>query len=126
MLSHSYIQSETADRRRWSRYAVEETTTLTLTTDGQTYTGKIEDISLGGAKLHFVGERPEGRDAVLSHPVSGAFAGHPVWHARGLMGLRFGFSENALKLVLYCVRLKSDTEPNGGAAQPNSDYASAI
>jgi len=91
---------------------------LNLTAQDQTFKCEIEDISLGGAKLRFSDSLPQQGDASLAHPLCGEFPVRSVWRSRRTMGVRFGFSEHALNLVLYCVRLGPSAPASGDDSGP--------
>ena len=113
-LSQFHRSSDVADRRRWSRYGVLQTTSLTVKAQDRTFMCQIEDISLGGAKLRFSDDMPQHGDAILAHQASGEFLGRLVWRSAENMGVRFGFSEHALNLLLHCIRSKSSVAAAGG------------
>ena len=78
-----------SERRRWERHALDQQTTLTAKFGGHIYRCMIEDLSLGGARLRFLGETPKETDVMLEHPLAGTIEGECVWLSESVVGVRF-------------------------------------
>ena len=81
----------------------EETVTLTL--GERQYAGKLEDVSVGGAKLRFEGEDlPEITGLRITHDTAGEIEGTCQWLAGNSIGVSFELTDPALRLISHCLR----------------------
>lgn len=92
-----------SDRRRWPRYALNPSSTFTLTADGQAQSCTMEDVSLGGAKLRFDGDTPRNLEIRIEHPTAGYIHAYRCWAEEGVLGVEFDPSPGTLELVAYCL-----------------------
>jgi hypothetical protein len=95
---------EGINRRRWSRYAVDEDIPTTLVVGGQRLDCVIEDVSLAGAKLRIAGKVPSGAIVQLRCDASDALAGRCVWAGPKSIGVSFGLCERSVDFALSCLR----------------------
>lgn len=92
------------ERRRSLRFVLPRQEDITLIVDGQPYAGKLEDVSVGGAKLRIAGEVPASDDVRLEHAAAGCIEGVSMWHRGDVIGIAFPLSEPALRLISLCLR----------------------
>src|SRR3546814_4944129 len=59
------------ERRRSLRFILPHQEDITLIVDGKPYRGKLEDVSIGGAKLRMETAVPQSDDVRLEHAVAG-------------------------------------------------------
>ena len=78
---------------------------MTATAGGKIYTCFIEDISMGGLKLRFEDEVPEGNVIALDHPVAGTLCGRCAWRKDKYVGMELQVSSSDLERVLRCICL---------------------
>ncbi len=98
------------DRREWPRYAAEKSFSLAANIDGKVVPCTVADVSLGGARLVFEAEIPDGHTIELSHPEVEPVHCAQLWRADGEIGIEFDFSENSLSLISVCIRNMVDLE----------------
>ncbi len=98
-------QLEESGRRRHNRIAVSKQVPLTATAGGKIYNCYIEDISLGGLKLRFEGEVPEGKVIAIDHPVAGTLCGRCAWREGDYVGMELQIPSSDLERVLRCICL---------------------
>jgi len=84
---------------------VDEKTLLTATAGGKIYSCYIEDISVGGLKLRFIDDVPEGNVIALDHPVAGTLCGRCAWRDGNLVGVELQVPSSDLERVLRCICL---------------------
>lgn len=92
------------ERRRSLRFVLPHQEDVTLTSGGQQYSGKLEDVSIGGAKLRIAGDLPAPADVVLEHEAAGAIDGTCMWHDGECLGISFDLTDPALRLISLCLR----------------------
>ncbi|HEY9549019.1 MAG TPA: PilZ domain-containing protein [Kiloniellaceae bacterium] len=96
------------ERRRSLRFVLPRQEDITLIVDGQPYRGKLEDVSIGGAKLRMADSVPAADPAAvdvrLEHGVAGTIEGISMWHAGAAIGISFALSDPALLLISLCLR----------------------
>lgn len=92
------------ERRRSLRFVLPRQEDITLIVDGQAYPGKLEDVSVGGAKLRMAGTVPACGDVHLEHAVAGRIDQVSMWHRGDAIGIAFPLSEPALRLISLCLR----------------------
>lgn len=93
------------ERRRSLRFVLPCEETVTLTLGEQEYSGKLEDVSVGGAKLRLDAETlPEITDLRITHDSAGEIEGTCQWLAGNSIGVSFELSDPALKLISHCLR----------------------
>jgi len=105
---------EGRDRRRWSRYAVTADFPTALVTEDGRIACRIENVSLGGAKLRLSQPVPPGGCVRLDYGGQSGPGGRCSWATANSVGVTFEFSERSVALALACIR---PTFPN--AARPN-------
>jgi len=98
-------QLEEDSRRRHNRIAVAKEVPLTATSGGKIYSCYIEDISLGGLKLRFEDEVPEGKVIAIDHPVAGTLCGRCAWRDGKYIGMELQVPSSDLERVLRCICL---------------------
>ncbi len=77
------------DRRSWQRFMLESPASITLQVPGCDDFEKVKlvDVSLGGFRLNFDQELPEGSDIAIDHPTAGTMRGKLAWQADGDIGI---------------------------------------
>ena len=98
------------ERRRSLRFVLPRQEDIILTAEGCVHHGKLEDISIGGAKLRLTGGMPPPSKFTLSHETAGAIEGVSMWHEGNCIGVSFELTEPALRLISLCLR---QGVPNG-------------
>lgn len=93
------------ERRRHTRIAVKKQLPMTATSGGKIYTCYVEDISLGGLKLRFEDEVPQGKVIALDHPVAGTLCGRCAWRDGNFVGVELQVPGGDLERVLRCICL---------------------
>lgn len=101
------------ERRRSLRFVLPRQEDITLFVDDQPYQGKLEDVSIGGAKLRLSAAIPAIADVRLEHATAGAIEGICMWHDGETVGIAFGLTDPALRLISLCLR----------QGVPRSDFA---
>ncbi|HEY9548611.1 MAG TPA: PilZ domain-containing protein [Kiloniellaceae bacterium] len=104
------------NRREWPRYRAEKSFLLAASFGSRRLPCTVADISLGGARLVFDEEVPEGETIELSHPESHAVSCARVWQGAGAVGIEFDFSEDSLALISICIREMIDLEQHHESA----------
>jgi PilZ domain len=92
------------ERRRSLRFVLPRQEDIVLRAGGAEYHGKLEDVSIGGAKLRLTGDLPPASDFSLEHAVAGTIEGTCMWHDGGSIGVAFPLSDPALRLISLCLR----------------------
>ncbi|MGF1632166.1 MAG: PilZ domain-containing protein [Kiloniellaceae bacterium] len=92
------------ERRRSLRFVLPRQEDITLFVAGQAYQGKLEDVSIGGAKLRMAGPVPAASELRLAHETAGTIDGVCQWHAGEVIGISFELSDPALHLISLCLR----------------------
>ncbi|MEO3430561.1 PilZ domain-containing protein [Pelagibius sp. CAU 1746] len=98
------------ERRRSLRFVLPHQEDVVLTAAGREYRGKLEDVSVGGAKLRLTGGPPAPSDVSLSHESAGVIDGVCMWHDGESLGISFELTDPALRLISLCLR---QGVPNG-------------
>jgi len=92
------------ERRRSLRFVLPKEEDITLTIDGRQYSGKLEDVSVGGAKLRFDATHlPQGTSLRIAHGVAGEIPGTCEWCDGASIGISFELSDPALRLISHCL-----------------------
>lgn len=78
---------------------------MTATAGGKIFTCFIEDISMGGLKLRFEDEVPDGNVIALDHPVAGTLCGRCAWRKDNFVGMELQVPSSDLERVLRCICL---------------------
>ncbi len=110
--------SRVFNRRRAKRCMLDRRTTGYVREGDRLYGCVIEDISLGGARLHFEDAAPQGDALVLEHAVAGEFPGHIVWRDGAIAGFQFAPCEDSLGRELQCVALMVSSDDTQSVRQP--------
>lgn len=92
------------ERRRSLRFVLPRQEDITLVAEGTKYHGKLEDVSIGGAKLRLNGDSPPKGDFRLEHSVAGSIDGTCMWHDGTCVGVSFELTDPALQLISLCLR----------------------
>ena len=92
------------ERRRSLRFVLPRQEDITLTVAGRQYRGKLEDVSIGGAKLCLSGEVAAPSNVALEHETAGTIEGTCMWHSGSSVGISFDLSDPALRLISLCLR----------------------
>jgi len=92
------------ERRRSLRFVLPRQEDITLVVDGQAYRGKLEDVSIGGAKLRMESEIPASEDVRLEHATAGIIEKVQMWHRGDTIGIAFELTDPALQLISLCLR----------------------
>ncbi len=92
------------ERRRSLRFVLPRQEDIVLTAAGQEYRGKLEDVSIGGAKLRFSGDLPALSEITLAHESAGVIDGVCMWHDGESLGISFDLTDPALRLISLCLR----------------------
>jgi len=111
----SLARSNGANRREWPRYQAGKAFSLAAVVEGRLMTCTVADVSLGGARLVFDDDLPDGRTVELNHPESRAVTCARVWQGGRTVGVAFDFSEDALGLISVCLRNMLEQERQTGA-----------
>jgi hypothetical protein len=98
------------ERRRSLRFVLPRQEDITLTCNGRQYRGKLEDVSVGGAKLRIDGDPPLAGELTLEHQFAGTIAGTCKWQDGQSLGIAFPLTDPALRLISLCLR---QGVPNG-------------
>jgi PilZ domain len=92
------------ERRRSLRFVLPRQEDITLVVDGQPYRGKLEDVSIGGAKLRMEAEVPASEDVRLEHAAAGTIENVRIWRRGETVGIAFELTDPALQLISLCLR----------------------
>ena len=92
------------ERRRSLRFVLPRQEDITLVVDGRPYPGKLEDVSVGGAKLRMAEDIPASDDVRLEHAAAGTIKGISMWHHGETIGISFELNDPALLLISLCLR----------------------
>src|SRR3546814_14776770 len=85
------------ERRRSLRFILPHQEDITLIVDGKPYRGKLEDVSIGGAKLRMETAVPQSDDVRLEHAVAGTIEDVSLWLRGDTIGIAFALSDPALE-----------------------------
>jgi hypothetical protein len=99
------IQDEHAERRHWPRHELEEPPILTVLADGRSYDCQVIDLSLGGARLRFTGDKPRHGEFTLQHHTAGDLRCKRTWRRNGVAGIAFHDPDRMLERLLQCICL---------------------
>ena len=92
------------ERRGSLRFVLPRQEDITLTAGEQQYQAKLEDVSIGGAKLSFSGDLPAQSDVRLEHATAGTIEGTCLWRQGEDAGISFDLTDSALTLISLCLR----------------------
>ncbi len=92
------------ERRRSLRFVLPRQEDIVLTAEGREYHGKLEDVSIGGAKLRLTGDMPPPSDLRMAHESAGTIEGTCMWHDGQCIGVAFELTDPALRLISLCLR----------------------
>lgn len=92
------------ERRRSLRFVLPRQEDIVLTAAGREYHGKLEDVSIGGAKLRLTSDTPLPAELRLEHATAGVIEGTCMWHDGDCVGVAFDLTDPALKLISLCLR----------------------
>lgn len=98
------------ERRRSLRFVLPHQEDILLTAAGRVYRSKLQDISIGGAKLRLTGGMPPPTHFTLAHATAGDIEGVCMWHEGDCVGVSFELTDPALRLISLCLR---QGVPNG-------------
>ena len=104
-----------SERRQWLRFTLPRHEELTLETNGRSFRCVIKDVSLGGARLGFLGDPPPPTYFELSHPIAGTFHGDCKWCTDQEIGLEFDQTEPSLVFVSHCLKQAVPTPRHSAA-----------
>lgn len=104
------IRPQRGERREWPRYTLDVGAEIELDADGRKFPCKMEDISLGGARLNAEGLPPLfGSTVSLYHPASGRCLVARSWRRGDELGVAFDFSAECLALIAHLLRRQVTT-----------------
>ena len=92
------------ERRRSLRFVLPRQEDITLFVGEQAYPGKLEDVSIGGAKLRMADSIPSSDNIRLEHSTAGSIEGVCMWHDGATVGIAFELTDPALRLISLCLR----------------------
>ena len=92
------------ERRRSLRFVLPRQEDIVLTIGGQQYRGKLEDVSIGGAKLSLSEDLPACDQVCMEHELAGTIEGTCKWHGAQSIGICFDLTDPALRLISLCLR----------------------
>ena len=92
------------ERRRSLRFVLPRQEDITLFVGEQAYHGKLEDVSIGGAKLRMTDSVPASDSVRLEHETAGSIEGHCMWNDGATLGIAFELTDPALRLISLCLR----------------------
>jgi len=92
------------ERRRSLRFVLPRQEDITLIVGGRKLRGKLEDVSIGGAKLLLEDAGPLADEVSMEHATAGTIAGICMWHDGIAVGISFDLSDPALRLISLCLR----------------------
>ena len=93
------------ERRKSTRYQLEEQQPITATSGGRLYTCQILDVSMDGVRLRFERDIPKGNVVALEHPSAGTLCGVCVWRDADTMGVELQLPKRELERLLKCICL---------------------
>lgn len=95
------------DRRVWQRFLLEEPAHITLNVEGYDSYDQVAlvDISLGGFRLQFDQDLPQGSDVAICHPTAGTMRGRLAWQTDGDIGVRMLDDENRRTYLLRLISM---------------------
>ena len=92
------------ERRRSLRFVLPRQEDITLHVGSRRLRGKLEDVSIGGAKLLLEASDPLPVEVSLEHTTAGTIEGTCMWHDGSAVGIAFELSDPALRLISLCLR----------------------
>lgn len=96
------------NRRRWSRYRLDQDLPGVLVTEAGEVACVIENVSLAGAKLRLPAERRptlrRGAALRLAPAAGPSLDGKVAWSGPEALGLAFAYSGASVALTLACLR----------------------
>jgi hypothetical protein len=92
------------ERRRSLRFVLPCQEDIAVTVGGRRFHAKLEDISIGGAKLSLDADVDLSGEVHLEHATAGAIDGVCLWHRDQAVGISFALSDPALRLISLCLR----------------------
>lgn len=92
------------ERRRSLRFVLPRQEDITLTAGGRQLHCKLEDVSIGGAKLLLEDSLPLPAEVSMEHATAGTIDGICMWHDGTAVGISFDLSDPALRLISLCLR----------------------
>lgn len=92
------------ERRRSLRFVLPRPEDITLIAGGRAYRGKLEDVSVGGAKLRLDERLGSIEGPRLEHAAAGTFDAVVMWQDDGVVGVCFELNEPAIDLISRCLR----------------------
>ncbi len=96
---------EDDERRKTTRYLVEDQPPITATSGGRLYTCHIMDVSMDGVRLRFMGKIPPGKVIAIDHPTAGTLCGVCAWRDTDSMGVELQLPRRELERLLKCICL---------------------
>jgi hypothetical protein len=96
---------EDNERRKTTRYLVEDQPPITATSGGRLYTCHIMDVSMDGVRLRFTGKIPPGKVIAIDHPTAGTLCGVCAWRDTDTMGVELQLPKRELERLLKCICL---------------------
>ena len=110
MTAQSLKVNELVDRRNWVRFDLDQHVSLTARAGQVDYDCRLEDISLGGARIRLDGRLPQGAEILLQHRSAGEMKGTCVWQSKGALGVAFSPPARELEHLLQCISLILNTD----------------
>jgi c-di-GMP-binding flagellar brake protein YcgR len=92
------------ERRRSLRFVLPRQEDITLIVGGRELRGKLEDVSIGGAKVLLDDSVALSTEVSMSHETAGTIEGICMWHDGSAVGISFDLSDPALRLISLCLR----------------------
>jgi hypothetical protein len=92
------------ERRRSQRFVLPREEDVTLVVGGRSYAGKLEDVSIGGAKLRLDEDVAPSDDLRLQHAAAGSIEATAKWQRGAVIGISFTLSDSAVDLIALCLR----------------------
>jgi len=92
------------ERRRSLRFVLPRQEDIVLTVGDQKYQGKLEDVSIGGAKLRLPDGVAPPEQVSIQHETAGMIEGICMWHDGPSIGISFPLTDPALRLISLCLR----------------------
>lgn len=116
------------NRRRSERFALEQTTTISVSTADGDYRCCLQDISYGGLRVSFDDRIPQGEQVAVEHGFVGTLQGKLAWREGRAMGIELQVAGSELQHALQCVGLlvspdgaRGRERTGGGAGKRRSD-----
>ena len=100
---HVTIITNGLDRRRRHRYPVIGPITVKFYSGNQCITGRLEDVSLGGARARFEDHIDLGDEVEIWHPATGRFRALRRWSTARTLGISIDNLEAATHLCVQCL-----------------------